>query len=104
MKGEWRCAAPGLLPLQAQAAQAAAAFEAIDFAYIPRAENARVRRVTPSMLSIGRLMTVCASMTDALVMQHPQADALANRAMDLRQSFDAVHVAIAPHAAPTDAA
>ena len=43
MKGEWRCTAPGLLPLQAQAVQAATAFEAIDYAYIPRAENARVR-------------------------------------------------------------
>ena len=43
MKGEWRCTAPGLMPLQAQAAQAAAAFEAVDYAYIPRAENARVR-------------------------------------------------------------
>ena len=43
MKGEWRCTAPGLLPLQAQAVAAAAAFEAVDYAYIPRAENARVR-------------------------------------------------------------
>jgi len=43
MKGEWRCTAPGLMPLQAQAVQAATAFEAIDYAYIPRAENARVR-------------------------------------------------------------
>ena len=43
MKGEWRCAAPGLLPLQAQAAAAAEAFEAIHYAYIPRAENSRVR-------------------------------------------------------------
>jgi hypothetical protein len=45
MKGEWRCSAPGLMPLQAQAAQAAAVFEAIDFSYIPRAENSRVRPV-----------------------------------------------------------
>ena len=43
MKGEWRCSAPGLMPLQAQATQAAGVFEAIDFSYIPRAENSRVR-------------------------------------------------------------
>jgi hypothetical protein len=39
-----------------------------------------------------------------LILRSAQADALANRAMDLRQSFDAVHVAAVPHAQPADAA
>jgi hypothetical protein len=43
MRGEWGCTAPGLVPLRAAAAAAARAFDAVDFAYIPRAQNARVR-------------------------------------------------------------
>lgn len=46
MTGEWRCAAPGLQPLLARATLAAAAFKAVDYGHIPRAENARVRPST----------------------------------------------------------
>ena len=99
MKGEWRCTAPGLMPLQALAAQAATAFEAVDYAYIPRAENARVRtpRAVQQHASPLRAPTQTALRTI-------QADALANRAMDLRESFDAVHAAQLPQAQPASAA
>ena len=96
MKGEWRCSAPGLMPLQAQAAQAATAFEAIHYAYIPRAENARVRTSAACICSQrSRSVLTCVA---------HQADALANRAMDLRESFDAVDAALLPQAQPTSAA
>ncbi len=49
MRGEWGCAAPGLVPLRAAAAAAARSFDAVDFTYIPRAQNARVRPARSSV-------------------------------------------------------
>ncbi len=61
MTGEWKCEAPGLVPLLAAAQQAAAGFESVEFCYIPRAQNARVRapaHVAPRVPMRARLLTL----------------------------------------------
>jgi hypothetical protein len=83
MRGEWGCAAPGLVPLRAAAAAAARSFDAVDFTYIPRAQNARVR---PARSSVRVPRHHQRNLTRFLCPS--QADALANRAMDTRASFD----------------
>ncbi len=90
LKGEWRCEAPGLVPLLARARAAARAFDAVAFRYIPRAENARVRPRSRGAAAAGQPHAACPPPC-ADVATRAQADALANRAMDTRASFDRVH-------------
>jgi hypothetical protein len=89
MTGEWKCEAPGLVPLLAAAQQAAAGFESVEFSYIPRAQNARVRGGCARGAACGD----AGASADELLRAETQADALANKAMDTRASFDRVHEA-----------
>jgi ribonuclease HI len=43
MAGQWKVEAPGLVPLWTAAREAARAFDACEYRYIPREENAAVR-------------------------------------------------------------
>ena len=90
MKGEWKVEAPGLRPLWTAAREAARAFDACEFRYIPREENSAVRLLLSDwsacfLFSGLRLLGACV-LSVFLTRCCAQADALANCAMDSRVS------------------